>query len=39
MNRLLLGIAGLMSISMFNLAQAQSTVGELLDAGGNAHQG
>jgi len=33
MNKLLLGIVG---VSMFNLAQAQSTVGELVDAGGKA---
>ena len=36
MNKLLLAIAGLVFVSMFNIAKAQSTVGELLDAGGKA---
>ena len=36
MKKLLLAIAGLVFVSMFNIAKAQSTVGELLDAGGKA---
>jgi hypothetical protein len=36
MNKLLLSVGGLVCVSTFTLAQAQSTVGELLDAGGKA---